>query len=104
MSELDIDATRSHVERVWEDEIVPALLRYIAIPNRSPLFDPEWEAAGHMERAVSLIADWCRGRAVPGLQLEPRGRFWAVGVPGRLRLVESSRRERSGPTHWRPPR
>ena len=70
MSELDIDATRSHVERVWEDEIVPALLRYIAIPNRSPLFDPEWEAAGHMERAVSLIADWCRGRAVPGLQLE----------------------------------
>ena len=70
MCELDIDATRSHVDEVWEEEIVPALERYIAIPNQSPLFDPDWQAAGHMERAVSLIAEWCRGREVPGLQLE----------------------------------
>jgi acetylornithine deacetylase/succinyl-diaminopimelate desuccinylase-like protein len=55
---------------VWDEAILPALSKYIAIPNKSPAFDPAWKANGHMDRAVSLVADWCRGRKIPGLTLE----------------------------------
>jgi acetylornithine deacetylase/succinyl-diaminopimelate desuccinylase-like protein len=58
------------VATTWEREIVPALQQYIRIPNKSPLFDPEWREHGHMDRAVELIADFCRSRQVAGLQLE----------------------------------
>jgi len=70
MSRLDPAAGRAHSEATWEEAILPALERYIAIPNRSPSFDPQWREHGHMERAVTLVADWCRSRNVPGLALE----------------------------------
>lgn len=57
-------------ERVWEQEIVPALLEYIRIPNKSPAYDPGWREHGHMERAVSLIEAWCRKQPIPGLTVE----------------------------------
>ncbi len=67
---LDLDAVQAHVARTWDEEIVPKLVQYIAIPNKSPLFDKEWEAHGYMEQAVQLIANWCQQRAIAGLQLE----------------------------------
>jgi hypothetical protein len=38
---------QTFVDACW-DEIVPVLEDYIRIPNKSPLFDPEWAAHGHM--------------------------------------------------------
>lgn len=58
-----------HVDRVW-DAIVPVLQDYIAIPNVSPAFDPQWREHGHMADAVELIASWCRARPIPGLTVE----------------------------------
>jgi acetylornithine deacetylase/succinyl-diaminopimelate desuccinylase-like protein len=81
MSRLDAQAALAHSEQVWETSIVPALERYIAIPNRSPAFDPQWREHGHMERAVALIADWCGARPVPGLRLE------VVRSPDRTPLI-----------------
>ena len=81
MSKLDAPAALAHADAVWESSILPALERYIAIPNRSPAFDPAWRENGHMERAVALIADWCRARPVPGLALE------VVRLPGRTPLL-----------------
>jgi acetylornithine deacetylase/succinyl-diaminopimelate desuccinylase-like protein len=78
---LDPDATRTFIDACWEDEIVPQLIEYIRIPNKSPLFDPDWDAHGHMEQATQLIADWCRTRPVEGLQLE------IVRLPGRTPLI-----------------
>ena len=57
-------------ERVWEAEIVPALEEYIRIPNRSQAFDPQWREAGHMKRAVDLIAAWCKKQPIKGLTVE----------------------------------
>jgi hypothetical protein len=31
------------VDEVWARSIVPALCEYVRIPNKSPLFDPQWE-------------------------------------------------------------
>jgi acetylornithine deacetylase/succinyl-diaminopimelate desuccinylase-like protein len=69
---INVQTATESSERIWEKEILPALDRYIRIPNKSPAFDPDWVKAGHMEAAVKLIADWCRAQAphLPGLELE----------------------------------
>ena len=38
------------IARQWDESIVPRLIDYIRIPAKSPHFDPEWEAHGHIER------------------------------------------------------
>ncbi len=70
-----------HVDRVWTDDIVPALHDYIAIPNVSLAYDPAWRQHGHMDRAVALIRDWCAQRAVAGLAIEVQE------LPGRTPLI-----------------
>ena len=60
----------THVARVWRDEIVPTLLDYIAIPNVSVAYDPDWKAHGHMDRAVDLLHDWAQRRQIAGMTIE----------------------------------
>ena len=67
---LDTKAVESFVSQTWDASIVPSITEYIAIPNKSPAFDKDWKKNGHMDRAVELIAGWCRARAIPGLKLE----------------------------------
>ena len=67
---LDADVTRRFVAATWDEQIVPALTEYIRIPNKSPAFDPQWKEHGHMDRAVDLIASWCRERDLRGMKLE----------------------------------
>ena len=81
VADLDREAVQTFVGETWDGEIVPELETYIAIPCKSPLFDPEWEANGHMEAAVQQIAAWCRGREIPGLEVE------IVRLPGRTPLI-----------------
>ena len=46
------------INQIWDDQIVPSLIEYIKIPNKSPNFEPDWEALGHMERVLQLSIDW----------------------------------------------
>ncbi|XOV88956.1 MAG: M20/M25/M40 family metallo-hydrolase [Pseudomonadota bacterium] len=57
------------VDNFWEDEIIESLSRYIEIPAKSPLFDPDWETSGFLQAAMDHLTDWVRGQAVEGLQL-----------------------------------
>jgi acetylornithine deacetylase/succinyl-diaminopimelate desuccinylase-like protein len=66
---------------VWDQSIVPALCEYVRIPNKSPLFDPDWEQHGYMERAVELMAAWCRRQPIAGLSLR------ISRLPGRTPLI-----------------
>ena len=72
---------RRFVDSTWDDSIVPELCNYVRIPNLSPLFDPQWEQHGHMERAVQLLADWCRRQPIAGMTLE------IARLPGRTPLI-----------------
>jgi acetylornithine deacetylase/succinyl-diaminopimelate desuccinylase-like protein len=67
---MDAERAREYVDSVWDSSIVPAITEYIKIPNKSPGFDPSWRANGHMAKAVKLIEDWCRARAVEGMKVE----------------------------------
>lgn len=64
------DAAKSWVAERFTTSIVPTLERYIAIPNKSPSFEPGWRAAGHMDRAVELLAAWAREAMPEGAKLE----------------------------------
>ena len=68
-------------KQVFESSIVPTLVEYIKIPNKSPGFDPDWERSGHMQRAMDLIVAWCRTRQIAGMRLE------VVRLPGRTPLL-----------------
>lgn len=79
--ELDADILRDFVERKWNDEIVPALTDYIAIPAKSPAFDPDWAKRGFIERVVADAAQWAERQRVQGLKLE------VVRLPGRTPVI-----------------
>ncbi len=78
---IDTAALRRFVDTAWDDSIVPELCNYVRIPNKSPLFDPQWEQHGHMERAVQLLANWCRRQPIAGMSLE------IARLPGRTPLI-----------------
>lgn len=67
---MDTRQTDRFVGAKWDEEIVPQLVEYIRIPNKSPMFDADWVANGHMEQAVDLMSDWARAQAIPGMTLE----------------------------------
>lgn len=80
---LDTDRINRHVAGLWDDEIVPQLVEYIRIPNKSPMFDAQWAEHGYMDDAVALMAKWARAKitALPGASLE------VVRLPGRTPLI-----------------
>jgi acetylornithine deacetylase/succinyl-diaminopimelate desuccinylase-like protein len=84
---MDAAKTRKFVANIWKDSIVPELTRFIRIPNRSPLYDPQWQTHGHMDKAVSLIERWCRAQSLEGMifevvRLEGRTPLLWIDIPG----------------------
>jgi len=67
---LDATALGDFVGTAWRERIVPQLVDYIAVPAKSPLFDPDWQAHGLIDRVVRDAAAWVESRRVPGLKLE----------------------------------
>jgi acetylornithine deacetylase/succinyl-diaminopimelate desuccinylase-like protein len=64
------EAIADHVRHVWDAEIVPALVEYIMVPAKSPMFDPDWAKNGHIDRVVRDAARWVESKKVAGLRLE----------------------------------
>jgi acetylornithine deacetylase/succinyl-diaminopimelate desuccinylase-like protein len=64
------DQSIAWVEEQFARSILPTLMQYIEIPNKSPVFDAEWRQAGHMDRAVELLAHWAREALPPDATLE----------------------------------
>jgi acetylornithine deacetylase/succinyl-diaminopimelate desuccinylase-like protein len=67
---LDIPSAEQWIETYWQHEVMPSLADYVRIPNKSPHFDPDWEANGYMEQAVQHMADWVNSHSLPGMQLK----------------------------------
>jgi acetylornithine deacetylase/succinyl-diaminopimelate desuccinylase-like protein len=58
------------VSQKWDSDIVPQLIEYIRIPNKSPMFDADWSTHGYMEDAVKLMENWARAQPIKGMQVE----------------------------------
>ena len=81
MSAMTTTQIRSTVDGLWDSQIVPRLVEYIRIPNKSPMFDAQWAEHGYMDQAVALMEAWARAQPIPGMQLE------VVRLPGRTPLI-----------------
>ena len=80
---LDVARTKKLVDQCWADEIVPTLVEYIKIPNKSPSFDPDWAAHGYVDEAVAVFERWARAKlpSLPGATLD------VVRLPGRTPVI-----------------
>src|SRR5258708_4965407 len=80
---MDDSRLGKFVGQMWDDDIVPTLVEYIKIPNKSPSFDPDWATHGYMEDAVALFERWARAKlaGLAGASLE------VVRLPGRTPLI-----------------
>ncbi len=80
---MDRKRIQHSIAALWDDEIVPHLTEYIRIPNKSPMFDPQWQEHGYMDDAVRLMENWARSKldALPGATLE------VVRLEGRTPLI-----------------
>ena len=86
---INFSSIQSYIDQRWIGDILSTLIDYVRIPNKSPLFAPDWEAQGHMQRAVDLLANWCRQQHVAGAivevqQLPGRTPLLLVDIPGQL--------------------
>ncbi len=91
---LDAAAARAQVDETFAASIVPTLTEYITIPNKSPMFDPQWREHGHMDRAVDLLAGWARAHLPDGATLEivrlgERTPVIFIDVPGTARAGDT---------------
>ena len=69
------------IAEFWDAAIVPTITDYIRIPAKSPHFDRDWAKNGHIEKAVTLAAEWCRKNPIAGMQLE------IVRLPGKTPVL-----------------
>ena len=67
---LNAAALQNHVDASWQERILPALMKYVEVPAKSPAFDPDWARHGLIDRVLQDAADWVAARRVPGLSLE----------------------------------
>ncbi len=81
MNKLNLNSANASIDRWWRESIVPSLSDYVRVPNKSPAFDPEWEANGHMQRAAELLAAWCHSQPIAGMSVE------IVKLPGRTPVL-----------------
>ncbi len=66
----DPQKTQEFVDHSWHDSVIPELIEYIRIPNKSPAFDPNWQEHGYMEQVVDQFVDWSKRQAIKGLHIE----------------------------------
>jgi acetylornithine deacetylase/succinyl-diaminopimelate desuccinylase-like protein len=78
---LDPATTLDQVTRQWDGDIVRQLTEYIAIPAKSPAFDPQWAQHGYIETVARNAATWVEAQKVEGLTLE------IVRLPGRTPVL-----------------
>ena len=77
---LDTQATTNFVEQRWTQSALPCLKKYIPIPNKSPMFDPDWEKNGYMQQAAEMLFAWAQSTSVP-MALE------IFTLPGRTPII-----------------
>jgi len=78
---MDNKQAAEFVNNMWDDSIIPEIAEYIKVPNKSPHFDPDWEAHGHMETAVEMLETWCKTQQIKDMTVE------VVRIEGRTPLL-----------------
>jgi acetylornithine deacetylase/succinyl-diaminopimelate desuccinylase-like protein len=78
---LDSQRLATDIDTQWDGDIVRQITDYIAIPAKSPGFEKDWAALGHIETVVRNAAQWIEAQKVDGLTLE------VIRLPGRTPVI-----------------
>ena len=55
---MNSEKLQQDISTFWDNQILPTIIEYIKFPNKSPVFDPDWEANGYMDQVVDLASEW----------------------------------------------
>ena len=77
----EAEALGTFAARVWDEEIVPQITKYIEVPAKSPMFDAEWQAHGYIDQVVRDAAAWVERQNVAGMKLE------VIRIEGRTPVI-----------------
>jgi acetylornithine deacetylase/succinyl-diaminopimelate desuccinylase-like protein len=78
---MDKAKTQQFVSKIWKESILPELMEYIKVPNKSPAYDPQWQENGFVDAAITIIERWSRKQTIPGMTFE------VVRLSGRTPLL-----------------
>jgi len=78
---MDKDLAISLTDEEWEKSIIPELVEYIRVPNKSPAFDPDWQSNGFMEQVVDQFVAWSQHQNIEGMELD------VIRLPKRTPLI-----------------
>lgn len=78
---MNLQQLENFIYTTWDDSILNELINYIKIPNKSPMFDANWQEHGFMEQAVQQIKTWCEAQQISNMQLD------IVRLPNRTPLL-----------------
>ncbi|MFB3090454.1 MAG: M20/M25/M40 family metallo-hydrolase, partial [Gammaproteobacteria bacterium] len=67
---MNIKNTSHFCDQRWDESVLPELIKYIRVPNKSPMFDPDWQKNGYMDQVVDQFTAWIKDQEIAGLQLE----------------------------------
>ena len=87
MASFNESQLQERISRTWDESIVPSLVEYIKIPNKSPSFEPAWQELGHMEQALQLALEWSKSKIPEKAQIQVKrsaGRtpLLLIDIPG----------------------
>jgi acetylornithine deacetylase/succinyl-diaminopimelate desuccinylase-like protein len=85
---MDKTAIQTYVNELWDKSIVPELMEYVRIPNKSPAFDREWQTHGYIDQVTKQFERWARSHAPEGarievVRLEGRTPVIVIDIPGK---------------------
>jgi len=82
---MNTDQLQASINSFWDGHILPTLIDYIKIPNKSPSFDPDWKANGYMDQVFTLAKNWAKANMPESAELiktEGRTPLILVDIPG----------------------
>jgi len=65
------------IDARFDEDVVPRLVEYIRVPAKSPGFDANWAANGHLDAVIASAKAWAATQGLADMMLE------VVRIPGR---------------------
>ncbi|KAJ9455791.1 Cys-Gly metallodipeptidase DUG1 [Diplonema papillatum] len=69
MYDEKLPGIQSLVKATWDETIMPAMMKYLEVPNQSPNYDPEERKNGLTEQAMAVLVDWVKAQDVEGMEV-----------------------------------
>jgi acetylornithine deacetylase/succinyl-diaminopimelate desuccinylase-like protein len=74
---MDSKALQAYVDRRYDEELIPRLVDYVRVPAKSPAFDGDWSAHGHLAAVIKAAEEWSRAQSVKDMKIE------VIGIEGK---------------------